>query len=291
MLYNISMATFTNINLFNLHDIIPSNLDISTKLTVSMLNVPQHSHSYYEILYIISGKLSHNFNGNEQILTEGDCILLTPNDTHSLRSDGFSVHRDILISKELFESEIALLIQSPNGIEPFLDQINSSIHFSLNELIELENFAQKFNSTTLILHKKAVALSLLFQVLTKMVYQKDTATQHQSIVDIILDKLNTLAGLQGGIPYLVKHLKYSESYLRHKFKKQIGIPLSIYIKDLRLNYIVYYLKNTNYSLSQIANMVGIESLPYLNKIFKEKYDIPPITYRRLHNAKHNETSN
>lgn len=292
------MVTPYDIKEFNLHDIIPDKLDITTKITTCMLNVPQHTHSYYEIFYIVNGTLTQNINGNEQTLTEGDCMLLTPNDKHSLHSNGFSVHRDILISKELFENEIFLLIPFSNDIKNCLEQLNNAVHFSLNEIIELENLAQKFNMSTPILQKRAIAITLLLQILTKMLNPNDLLTlnpndlltKNKSIVNIIIDHLNTLPYIQGGIPYLVKNLKYSESYLRHKFKKETGLSLSLYIKNLRLNYIVYYLKNSNYSLRQIAEIVGIESLPYLNKIFKEKYSIPPIAYRKLYSKKQDLSS-
>ena len=44
-----------------------------------------------------------------------------------------------------------------------------------------------------------------------------------------------------------------------------------------------YLETTKFSLSEIGYLVGIESLSYLNKIFKKTYGITPIQYRKLHN--------
>jgi AraC-like DNA-binding protein len=55
------------------------------------------------------------------------------------------------------------------------------------------------------------------------------------------------------------------------------------MKDVRLSHVAYYLENTNYSLQQICNLVGLDNLSYLNKIFKQKYGITPIKYRKLNN--------
>ncbi len=125
---------------------------------------------------------------------------------------------------------------------------------------------------------------LLLNILLKFFKNNEsTESVPQSLSEQILYCLNKNTHIQGGIPSLSKQLKYSSSYLCHVFKQQTGTPLSQHIKHLRLQYIAYYLKTTNYSLQKIADLVGIESLPYLNKIFKEKYNVPPIKYRKQFN--------
>jgi len=84
------------------------------------------------------------------------------------------------------------------------------------------------------------------------------------------------------LPHSCKALQYSESYVSHRFKFHWGVTFSQYPKDTRLKYIEYYLKTTNYSLKNIADLVGIESLSYLNRIFKEKYNVTPLKYRKLY---------
>ena len=65
----------------------------------------------------------------------------------------------------------------------------------------------------------------------------------------------------------------------------MGISLSEYIISKRLDTMVYYLINTDYSLTEIGNRIGVESLSYLNRMFKKKYMIPPIQYRKLYSKK------
>ena len=96
------------------------------------------------------------------------------------------------------------------------------------------------------------------------------------------DKLLPLAEAlyKGGIRLILSELKYSNSYVCHIFKRHMGITLSDYIKNVRLDHVAYYLKTTEYSLKEICDLVGIESLSYANKIFKEKYKTTPIAYRK-----------
>jgi YesN/AraC family two-component response regulator len=80
---------------------------------------------------------------------------------------------------------------------------------------------------------------------------------------------------------MVKRFGYSPIYISRLFKKYVGVTLSDYLKEIRLSHTAYYLENTNYSLQQICNLVGLDNLSYLNKIFKEKYGTTPIKYRKM----------
>jgi len=41
-----------------------------------------HNHDFYEFFYIVKGKAIHNINGENQILSKGDFVLIRPDDTH-----------------------------------------------------------------------------------------------------------------------------------------------------------------------------------------------------------------
>ena len=82
------------------------------------------------------------------------------------------------------------------------------------------------------------------------------------------------------IPRLATWLKYNRTYICRVFKKETGMSLSEYITNVRLERVAYYLKTTNYPLRTIADIVGMESLSYLNKVFKAKYGLTPAKYRK-----------
>ena len=264
--------------------LIPDKLEIATQV-IQNASCKPHNHDFYEIFYIISGNMEHSLNGDNRTLSAGDCILLSPNDTHTFSCSIDSMHRDLLISNKLFESTLSLITQENENPLKLLQNVCQPASFTSAEIIELENIAQKFTRENDADKKRCIGVIFLLNILLKFFKNnKYTESVPQSLSEQILDCLNKNTHIQGGIPSLSKQLKYSSSYLCHVFKKQTGIALSQHIKHLRLTYIAYYLKTTNYSLRKIADLVGIESLPYLNKIFKEKYDIPPIKYRKQYNS-------
>ena len=260
--------------------LIPDKLEIVTQV-ISNANCKPHNHDFYEIFYIVNGSMKHSLNSDESMLSIGDCIILSPSDTHAFSTIGESMHRDLLISCSLFESTLALVTQTKDSPENFIDKLSLPVHFSPSEIVELEDIAQKFTRENDADKKRLTGIIILLNILLKLFKNNEyTDSVPHSLSEQILDCLNKNTHIQGGIPSLSKYLKYSSSYLCHTFKKETGIPLSQHIKHLRLTYISYYLKTTNYSLGKIADIVGIESLPYLNKIFKEKYGMPPIKFRK-----------
>lgn len=280
-LYNVVMKTNNTSNIFLQKNLIPAGTGIAIQL-VPNNKTDLHQHPYYEIAYVVTGSLQHCLNDESQNLTEGDCYILTPNDKHSLYYVGASLHRDILISETLFEETLKLLSFPKEDFLSFISQ-PTLLHFSKSEIIDLENWAQQFTNTSDIIKKRCIGITMLLIILNKAFAQNETKSSGFSpIVKKILDYFNKKEIIRDGIPQLFRIIQYSPSYVSHTFKKEMGITLSEHLKNVRLTHIAYYLKTTNYSLREIADIVGIESLSYLNKIFKEKYGIPPIRYKKTH---------
>lgn len=262
-------------------NLIPQNVGITTHTINNGYN-KNHKHLHYEFLYVIGGSLSHVLNGEKQILSIGDCCLLTKEDTHELKGINHSVHRDVLISCELFDS-ICSLISGNNAFPIKVGFSHKILHLSISELSEFEILANNFTNTIDITQKRGLGIELIVKIINKFIDSRhDYIPEHSSIVNKILTLLNKPDALIGGIPSIVEQLQYSKSYVCFIFKKEMGVTLSQYIKTVRLKYIEYYLITTDYSLQQIAELVGIESLSYLNRLFKSKHSVSPIKFRKNH---------
>ena len=71
----------------------------------------------------------------------------------------------------------------------------------------------------------------------------------------------------------------NETYLRCIFKKETAMTVNEYITKIRLDKVKEMLRNTEYKLSHIAEMVGYNDASYLSKIFKKNIGISPSKYR------------
>ena len=79
---------------------------------------------------------------------------------------------------------------------------------------------------------------------------------------------------------VMRHFRFSESYGHKLFKKHLGMPFRMCLRNVRLTKAEEALKNTSYTLSEIAYLCGFASLSTFSKVFKEKYGVSPTTYRK-----------
>ena len=75
-------------------------------------------------------------------------------------------------------------------------------------------------------------------------------------------------------------LHMSESNFYTVFKKHFGMSPIAYINQLRITLAEEQLRNTNRSIAEIAESVGIRDPLYFSKLFRRTYQCPPLEYRR-----------
>ncbi|MGG1519303.1 AraC family transcriptional regulator [Paenibacillus oryzisoli] len=82
------------------------------------------------------------------------------------------------------------------------------------------------------------------------------------------------------LPDLAQYLYISESHLRLLFRKTLGISPSTYLRQLRLQRAKELLVNTSYSLKEIAELSGFESLNHFSRVFSTYESVPALQYRK-----------
>lgn len=74
-------------------------------------------------------------------------------------------------------------------------------------------------------------------------------------------------------------LMISPEHLTRLFKADIGKTFMTYLVEYRIKIAVDLLKNTNYKIYEISNMVGYSNVMYFNKIFKSATGNTPSHYQ------------
>lgn len=78
---------------------------------------------------------------------------------------------------------------------------------------------------------------------------------------------------------LADYLNLSESYLSRLFKKEIGIPLSQYILDLKIEKAKNLLQYSDYNIIDISNYLAFSSQSHFIKTFQKSTGVTPRKYR------------
>lgn len=80
---------------------------------------------------------------------------------------------------------------------------------------------------------------------------------------------------------LAMHFNRSRSHISHLFKRESGMTLRAYCNNLKLEDARKLLLSTDLSVTTIALNVGFNDTSYFIYLFKKKYGIAPLQYRKV----------
>ena len=81
------------------------------------------------------------------------------------------------------------------------------------------------------------------------------------------------------VPALAEACGMSESYLKRLFLAAFGLSPKKYITKLRMEHALELLRSNMFTVGEIAEKCGYESLYYFSRVFKESFGISPTHYR------------
>ena len=73
---------------------------------------------------------------------------------------------------------------------------------------------------------------------------------------------------------------YSVSYFEHIFRKSCGTSAGKYLNNLKFFKATEFLKNTDFSVGDIAARLGFCDANYFSTAFKKAYGVSPLGYRK-----------
>ena len=85
---------------------------------------------------------------------------------------------------------------------------------------------------------------------------------------VILSYLHTHYCENITLQSVADHFYISHYYLSHLVKKHLGVPMMQYVMQLRISEAQTLLRDTDYTIRQIAQMVGYDNLNYFSQVFK-----------------------
>ena len=85
------------------------------------------------------------------------------------------------------------------------------------------------------------------------------------------------------VDILCAAMNMSRTSFYNKMKALTGIPPADFIRNIRMQEAAILLKSKNYSVTEVADMVGVADPKYFTDIFKKFYGVPPSTYMKQNN--------
>lgn len=121
-----------------------------------------------------------------------------------------------------------------------------------------------------------------FLMLNDSLYLSDTMIQHcPNIVFEIKEYLEKNIDSKIKIQDIANNFFISRSELFYIFKKYTNTTIIEYLNTIRINKAKELLKNTDYTITEISQLVGYDSLQYFSRIFRKNIGSSPSEFRKL----------
>lgn len=102
---------------------------------------------------------------------------------------------------------------------------------------------------------------------------------HKMVEKIKVYVTENLGSPQLSVEQISEYFEYSYDNLGRIFKRYMGVSLISFITHMRLNQACRLLRNTRFTIAEIAQMVGFSSTSYFCSVFRKQLDFTPNDYR------------
>ncbi len=237
---------------------------------------PWHWHDYYELEIFLSGNGVERLNDRTLSLQRGSIVLLTPNGCHELEIDDTANIFNIQFSGIGISESILKRLHGLTGCNYRLSDAE------FNDVLAILEIMQKDYENDRQAELQLMLEWLLLVLLRETEKQSDAPDYDEKIIEIInyihhhfMEKIS--------VGIIAKKFGYSATYMGAMFKNKIGVSISTYLKNIRLNYAYSMLIGTDMTIEQISEQAGFCDRTYFSAQFKEKYKLSPAECRLAHN--------
>lgn len=241
-----------------------------------------HTHTHWELLVIIKGKLRHTINGLTDTTERGYAYLVRPSDFHKLVYA--TEDKDVeYINFTITNEAISALFELYADIFDFTNE-NIPFSFQLTPAVtdEIVQQALSTQSETQRLYEQS-SLLLIHQLITIFLSQKlNMNDAYPMWLNEFLSFLRKPKCFKMSVEQLAEHTAYSYSHLSRLFKQYLGKTLVEYLNETKISYAKRLLRTTSKSILDISLDLGFNSVSSLNHKFKEATSLTPLQYRKKH---------
>ena len=238
-----------------------------------------HTHPFTELFYVVDGKGEFNIQGQRFPVKANDFVIINPQVEHTEFSSPDEPLEYIVLG--INGLSFSNLTPVSEGGHPFsffnLRDEQKDILRYLNAMVQ-EATSQSM-SYELVCHN--LLEILLIKILRHQHFDLEVGKQSKATKDISFIKhyLETYYHESIQLEDLASMTHLSRFYISHSFKKEIGMSPMEYLIAIRIKESKILLRTTNYSISQVADIVGFTTPTYFSKQFRKSTGISPTDYR------------
>lgn len=231
----------------------------------------------YQILYVASGKAHFWFNGIEEIVDSGHMVLYKPKDVQKYvyyveeHPEVFWVHFTGYDVKNILEYH-GISLDQHVFFSGTLPEYKMSFRKIIRELQQCEYGYEDY-------------IASLFNNILLLVSRQQQNGENYTVtipeeIEMAVSYFNENYNTKISVAQYAESLHISTNWFIRNFKQHMKISPAQYLLSLRMVNAQSLLENTDYSVGEIAEIVGYDNQLYFSRVFKKEYGISPAQYRK-----------
>lgn len=238
------------------------------------------THSYYELTYVDRGTLSTEIDGSVYELKERELIIYGPGQFHTQKIlEGNSCsYVTVLFDLDSDGGNFDFLL---NKVFPYTKKIHTLMKTFVNES---STFVPYMDSLLLCLFQEVI-IRLLQSEFIKSEQDKRPVTDarqhyHDELLEQILSYIDETIYEPITVGEICQKFSMSRSSLQILFNENLNQTPKKYINELKLEKSRQMISEGRYTISEIALMLGFNSIHYFSRAFTQKYNMAPTEYSK-----------
>lgn len=225
----------------------------------------------YQLIYVAYGTLTIHENGKKRNLTSGDVCLFRPNEPQIYTINGEkTTHYWILFTG----SEVEKLLSFFKERSYHMGAFPEFEHFCHSLWSDFQSEAE---DSELLLD--GMLITIIARIM-QFVNQNGKKNNELSKLHKVIQIMKSECHIRRSNEELAKLCGISKFYFMKLFKKNLGVSPQEYYAELIIDKSSHLLLNTDYSISEIAKLCGVEDALYFSRMFKKHVGISPGAYRK-----------
>lgn len=247
-------------------------------------------HDFWEFVYVDKGEVTATAGNRDIVLQQGHVIFHKPNEWHNIRANGKIAPNVAIVSfgcdsegMNFFKDRILKVGQEQKIlISKIISEFTNSFSTQLGDI----NAASPERKAGSVVGAEQLIKQHICEFLLLFLRQSTAAVQHRSFT---INNSNSILNIM--VNYMLDHISGNvtiENLMKYSGLNRMGVnrifkqnyavsPIQYFIR-LKIELAKKYIREDNYNISQVSELLGYSSVHYFSLQFKKTTGMSPTEY-------------
>ena len=242
-------------------------------------------HDFCELMLMTEGQMTYTADGKAYTLRSGDLVFTHAGIVHSKEASGNCRHINLAFPTQTLQEMLDYLKMPELAHTVMQGGPLPAAHMTPGETLLLQTSLQQLNciplsSPALVrMHLRHLLLQIFIDHFIPVLMDGGTRAYPRWFSQL-LEWLNDPVHFTATLDDLAQISQNTKEHICRTFRRHLGTSPSAYVNALRLNYVANMLQHSDHPVLDIAFEAGFQSVSRFYDVFKRKFKVSPLQYRR-----------